>query len=155
MLTQKAKYGLKALLMLAAREQGEFTLVAAIAERQKTPRKYLELILLELRKHGFLHSQRGKKGGFRLARPADQITFGQVIRVLDGPLAPFPCASLTGYRKCEDCIDEQVCAVRKQMRRVRDAMAAILDTTTLADAAAPALAHEVAADPGLAVALAP
>jgi Rrf2 family protein len=142
MLTQKAKYGLKALLMLAAREQGEFTLVAAIAERQKTPRKYLELILLELRKHGFLHSQRGKKGG-------------QVIRVLDGPLAPFPCASLTGYRKCEDCIDEQVCAVRKQMRRVRDAMAAILDTTTLADAAAPTLAHEVAADPGLAVALAP
>lgn len=142
MLTQKAKYGLKALLMLAQQEPGEFTLVAEIAERQKLPRKYLELILLELRKHGLLHSQRGKKGGFRLAKPADQITFGQIIRVLDGPLAPFPCASLTGYRKCEDCTDEAVCAVRKQMRRVRDAMAAILDTTTVADAAAEALVRE-------------
>lgn len=145
MLTQKAKYGLKALLMLAQREQGQFTLVAEIAERQKLPRKYLELILLELRKQGFLHSQRGKNGGFRLAKPADQITFGQIIRVLDGPLAPFPCASLTGYRKCEDCADEQVCAVRKQMRRVRDAMAAILDSTTLAEATAQGLAAEVTA----------
>lgn len=143
MLTQKAKYGLKALLMLAQQEPGEFTLVAEVAERQKLPRKYLELILLELRKQGFLHSQRGKNGGFRLAKPADQITFGQIIRVLDGPLAPFPCASLTGYRKCEDCTDEQVCAVRKQMRRVRDAMAAILDSTTLADAAAQSLAQDV------------
>lgn len=143
MLTQKAKYGLKALLMLAHRDTTEFTLVAEIAERQKTPRKYLELILLELRKHGILHSQRGKNGGFRLARPADQITFGQVIRILDGPLAPFPCASLTAYRKCEDCTDEEVCEVRKQMRRVRDAMAAILDTTTLADAAAPAFIQAV------------
>ncbi len=143
MLTQKAKYGLKALLMLAHRDTTEFTLVAEIAERQNTPRKYLELILLELRKHGILHSQRGKNGGFRLARPADQITFGQVIRILDGPLAPFPCASLTAYRKCEDCTDEQGCEVRKQMRRVRDAMAAILDTTTLADATAPAVIQAV------------
>ncbi len=150
MLTQKAKYGLKALLMLAQQEQGEFTLVAEIAERQKLPRKYLELILLELRKQGFLHSQRGKHGGFRLAKPADQITFGQIIRVLDGPLAPFPCASLTGYRKCEDCTDEQVCAVRKQMRRVRDAMAAILDSTTLAEAAAQGVAADPAAEPALA-----
>ncbi len=142
MLTQKAKYGLKALLMLAQRGGNEFTLVAEIAERQRAPRKYLELILLELRKHGLLHSQRGKNGGFRLARPPAEITFGQIIRVLDGPLAPFPCASLTGYRKCEDC-DEHVCAVRKQMRRVRDAVAGILDSTSLADAAAPALVAEV------------
>jgi Rrf2 family protein len=153
MLTQKAKYGLKALLMLAQQTPGEFTLVAEIAERQKLPRKYLELILLELRKNGLLHSQRGKNGGFRLARPPDQITFGQVIRVLDGPLAPFPCASVNGYRKCEDCSDEDVCAVRKQMRRVRDAMAAILDTTSLTDAAAPALARDVA-DPEVVSALA-
>ncbi len=154
MLTQKAKYGLKALLMLAQQEPGEFTLVAEIAARQKLPRKYLELILLELRKQGFLHSQRGKNGGFRLAKRPDEITFGQIIRVLDGPLAPFPCASLTGYRKCEDCTDEQVCAVRKQMRRVRDAMAAILDSTTLADAAAEGLAQEGPADPVPAIALA-
>lgn len=143
MLTQKAKYGLKALLMLAQVGGDQFTLVAEIAERQKAPRKYLELILLELRKHGLLHSQRGKNGGFRLARTPSEITFGQIIRVLDGPLAPFPCASLMAYRKCEDCADEQVCAVRKQMRRVRDAVAGILDSTTLADATAPALAVEV------------
>jgi Rrf2 family protein len=147
MLTQKAKYGLKALLMLAQQGSNEYTLVADIAERQHAPRKYLELILLELRKHGILHSQRGKNGGFRLARPAGDITFGQIIRVLDGPLAPFPCASLTAYRKCEDCTDEQVCAVRKQMRRVRDAVAGVLDTTTLTDALAPALALEVTAEP--------
>lgn len=147
MLTQKAKYGLKALVMLAQQDTGEFTLVAEIAERQKIPRKYLELILLELRKQGILHSQRGKNGGFRLARPATQVTFGQVIRVLDGPIAPFPCASLMGYRKCEDCADEQVCAVRKAMRRVRDAMAEILDTTTLADAAAAAVLRDIAAEP--------
>ena len=143
MLTQKAKYGLKALLMLAQVTGDEFTLVAEIAERQKAPRKYLELILLELRKHGLLHSQRGKNGGFRLARPPAEITFGQIIRVLDGPLAPFPCASLMAYRKCEDCVDEEVCAVRKQMRRVRDAVAGILDSTSLADAAGPALVAEV------------
>ncbi len=147
MLTQKAKYGLKALVMLAQQDTGEFTLVAEIAQRQKIPRKYLELILLELRKQGILHSQRGKNGGFRLARPPAEVTFGQVIRVLDGPIAPFPCASLTGYRKCEDCADEQVCAVRKAMRQVRDAMAEIIDSTTLADAAAPALVRDVTAEP--------
>ena len=147
MLTQKAKYGLKALLMLAHQGGSEYTLVADIAERTHAPRKYLELILLELRKQGILHSQRGKNGGFRLARAPAEITFGQIIRVLDGPLAPFPCASLTGYRKCEDCTDEQVCAVRKQMRRVRDAVAGVLDTTTLTDALAPAIALEVTAEP--------
>lgn len=146
MLTQKAKYGLKALLMLAQENDGEFTLVAEIADRQKMPRKYLELILLELRKHGLLHSQRGKNGGFRLAKAPEEITFGQIIRILDGPLAPFPCASVKGYRKCEDCIDEQVCVVRHQMRRVRDAVAEILDSTTLASALASAAPLDLAVE---------
>ena len=69
-----------------------------------------------------------------MARPADTITFGQVVRAIDGPLAPLPCASVTGYRRCADCSDERTCTIRKVMRRVRDAMADILDKTTLADA---------------------
>jgi Rrf2 family protein len=133
MLSQKAKYALRALMMLAEAEPEELVLVQAIAERQNVPRKFLELILLELKRHGFVFSQRGRGGGYMLARPAEAITFGQVIRALDGPLAPLPCASVTGYRRCADCQDERTCAIRKVMRRVRDAMAEILDHTTLAD----------------------
>ena len=105
-----------------------------MADRQNVPKKFLELILVELKRHGFAHSQRGRSGGYCLARPADSITFGQVIRAMDGPIAPLPCASITGYRRCADCTDERTCAIRKVMRRVRDAMADILDRTTLADA---------------------
>ncbi len=133
MLSQKAKYALRALLMLAESPEGELVLVADIAERQSVPKKFLELILLEMKKHGILHSQRGKGGGYCLAKPAQQITFGQVIRIMDGPLAPLPCASITSYRRCADCTDEKTCQIRMVMRRVRDAMAGILDQTTLAD----------------------
>jgi Rrf2 family protein len=134
MLSQKCKYALRALLMLADAKPEELVLVQEIAEQQNVPRKFLELILLELKRHGFVYSQRGRSGGYCLARPADTITFGQVVRSLDGPLAPLPCASVTGYRKCADCTDERTCAIRKVMRSVRDAMADILDRTTLADA---------------------
>ncbi|MFO1037031.1 MAG: Rrf2 family transcriptional regulator [Geminicoccaceae bacterium] len=134
MLSQKAKYALRALLMLAEQPEGEMILVQDIADRQSVPKKFLELILLELRKDGILFSQRGRGGGYCLARPADAVTFGQVIRLVDGPLAPLPCASVTGYRRCSDCDDERTCAIRKVMRKVRDAMADILDRTTLADA---------------------
>jgi Rrf2 family protein len=133
-LSQKAKYALRALLMLSQQTPGDLILVADIAEQERVPRKFLELILLELKKHGILHSQRGKGGGYRLARPPSQITFGQIIRVMDGPLAPLPCASVTGYRRCADCSEDRVCTIQKVMRRVRDAMAEILDRTTLADA---------------------
>ena len=134
MLSQKAKYALRALLMLARQPQGEMVLVGDIAEEQNVPKKFLELILLELRKHGLLFSQRGRGGGYTLARPAEGITFGQVIRIVDGPIAPLPCASVTGYRRCADCQDERTCEIRKVMRSVRDAMAEILDRTSLADA---------------------
>jgi Rrf2 family protein len=134
MLSQKCKYALRALLMLADAKPEELVLVQEIAEQQNVPRKFLELILLELKRHGFVYSQRGRNGGYCLARPADTITFGQVVRSLDGPLAPLPCASVTGYRKCADCTNERTCAIRKVMRSVRDAMADILDRTTLADA---------------------
>jgi Rrf2 family protein len=136
LLSQKAKYALRALLMLVEQQEGEMVLVADIAERQNVPKKFLELILLELKKHGLLYSQRGRGGGYCLGRNADQITFGQVIRIMDGPLAPLPCASVTGYRRCSDCQDERTCEIRRVMRRVRDSMAEILDRTTLADAVA-------------------
>jgi len=134
MLSQKAKYALRALLMLAEAPPDELVLIQEVADRQNVPKKFLELILVELKRHGFAHSQRGRSGGYCLARPADSITFGQVIRAMDGPIAPLPCASITGYRRCADCTDEKTCAIRKVMRTVRDAMADILDRTTLADA---------------------
>jgi Rrf2 family protein len=134
MLSQKAKYALRAMLMLAEAPPEELVLIQDIADRQRVPKKFLELILVELKRHGFAHSQRGRSGGYCLARPADTITFGQVIRAMDGPIAPLPCASITGYRRCADCADERSCAIRKVMRRVRDSMAEILDRTTLSDA---------------------
>ncbi len=134
MLSHKAKYALRALLMLAEQPNREMVLVADIAAQQKVPRKFLELILLDLKKHGLLHSQRGRHGGYCLARPPSKITFGEVIRIADGPIAPLACASLTGYRRCTDCEDEASCTIRRLMRQVRDAMSAILDNTTLADA---------------------
>jgi Rrf2 family protein len=133
MLSQKAKYALKALLVLAERPVGVPVQVVELAEGGNIPRKFLELIMLELKKHGIVHSQRGKHGGYMLASPATDITFGEVVRAMDGPLAPIPCASLTGYRKCADCTNEKTCAVRIMMRRVRDAAADILDGTSLAD----------------------
>src|SRR5215213_11019378 len=135
MLSQKAKYALRAMLMLADAPPEELVLIQDIADRQRVPKKFLELILVELKRHGFAHSQRGRSGGYCLARPADAITFGQVVRAMDGPIAPLPCASITGYRKCADCTDERTCEIRLVMRRVRDATAEILDSTTLADAA--------------------
>ncbi len=136
MLSQKAKYALKALCQLARHPEGQLMLVSDIAEREQAPRKFLELILLDLKRHGLVFSQRGKHGGYALAKAPETITVGEVIRILDGPLAPLPCASLSGYRRCLDCDDEETCPVRSVMRRVRDAMAEIVDHTSIADAAA-------------------
>jgi Rrf2 family protein len=107
--------------------------IAAIAEREAVPKKFLEAILLELKRHGLVASLRGRHGGYVLARPRDSITFGQIIRIVDGPLAQVPCASQTAYKRCKDCRDEATCAIRRVLKRVRDASAAILDTATLAE----------------------
>jgi Rrf2 family protein len=130
MLSNKGKYGLKALMHLA-RYEGP-CLAAEIAAENQIPRKFLDAILLELRNAGILNSKKGKGGGYHLARPADKITAGQIIRILDGPLAPIACASRTAYRRCADCPDEEACAVRDLMLDVRDAMALILDRTSIA-----------------------
>jgi Rrf2 family protein len=134
MLSQKAKYALRALLMLAEQSDADMVMIGDIAEREKVPRKFLEAILVDLRKRGLLDSRRGKYGGYRLAKPADAISFGEIIRIVDGPLAPLPCASKTGFRPCDDCTDANSCSVRWLMLQVRDATADILDNCSLADA---------------------
>ncbi len=132
-LSQKAKYALRALQRLA-REKGRGpVLIADLAKREEIPRKFLEFILLELKNHGFLQSKRGKGGGYELMKEPAQITLGEVIRLFDGPLAPLPCASERAFKKCDDCHDIATCGTRLVMREVRDAMAKILDNTTLAD----------------------
>jgi len=131
MLTRKSKYGLKALLMLAEATGRGPVLVSELAERQRIPKKFLEAILLDLKRHGVLQSKKGRGGGYFLRRKPDEITIGQVIRLLEGPLALVPCASQTAYTPCEECVDEATCGVRWAMKDVRDATAKILDHTTL------------------------
>jgi Rrf2 family protein len=131
-LTKKSKYGLKALLILAQHAGRGPMLVTDLAERERIPKKFLEAILLDLKRHGLLQSKRGKGGGYFLRRAAGEITVGQVVRLLDGPLALVPCASQTAYMRCDDCQDEDACGIRWAMKEVRDATAKILDNTTLA-----------------------
>ncbi|HEX9448238.1 MAG TPA: Rrf2 family transcriptional regulator [Dongiaceae bacterium] len=133
MLSQKAKYAMRALLYLAQSEPEQPILIGDIAEQQQVPRKFLELILLELKRNGLVRSFRGKHGGYILARQPREIYFGHVIRLIDGPLAQLPCASKTAYRRCDDCQDEATCAIRKVLKQVREASSRILDHTSLAD----------------------
>jgi len=131
MLTKKGKYGLKAAVHLARLPVGASTQVADIAEANNIPKKFLDVILGELRNAGFLASKKGKLGGYRLAKAADEIIVGDMIRALDGPLAPFACASRLSYEPCEDC-NIATCEVRMLMVKVRDAIGTVLDTITLA-----------------------
>ncbi|MBI1186341.1 MAG: Rrf2 family transcriptional regulator [Alphaproteobacteria bacterium] len=136
MLTSKAKYALRAMIDLAAQHGESPTFIGDISERQDIPRRFLENILLELRKHGLVSSQRGKFGGYALAHDPEEITFADVIRAIDGPLALTPCTSRTRYQQCEDC-HEARCPLRGALGQVRDASAAILESTSLASALSP------------------
>lgn len=133
MLSKKAKYGLKALIYLAERVEKGPVGIQEIADSQQIPKKFLDAILLELRNIGLLQSRKGKGGGYTLARPADDIPIGAIIRALDGPLAPIRCASRTAYQPCTDCIDIPTCRIRRIMIDVREAMAEILDEKCLSD----------------------
>jgi Rrf2 family protein len=135
MISQKAKYALRALVALAQSRPAETRFISDIAERQRIPRKFLEQILLDLKGHGIVTSRRGKAGGYALQRSADNITFGEVLRIIDGPIAPLPCLSRTAYRRCADCHDEAHCEIRRVFARVADATRDVLDDTTIADAA--------------------
>ena len=132
MLTKKGKYGLKAMVHLARISDGELVSAGDIAEAHQIPRKFLDNIFTELRNAGFVHSRKGKGGGFVLARPANEIAIGNIIRALDGALAPIACASKTDYRPCDDCVEDD-CEVRHIMLQVREAIANVLDNRTLAD----------------------
>ena len=133
MLSRRTKYGLKALLILAEDAGRGPVLVSELAAREAIPRKFLEAILLDLNRHGLVQSKKGKGGGYFLRRPPSEVTFGDAVRALEGPLALVPCVSQTAYQRCADCLDEEICGVRLAMREVRDATARILDNMTLAD----------------------
>ncbi|CAN7349138.1 Rrf2 family transcriptional regulator [Phenylobacterium sp. LjRoot225] len=137
MLSQKARYALRALVELARADGAQLT-SGELSLRADAPRKFLEAILLELSRNQLVVSRRGKFGGYVLAQPAEQISFAQVIRVIDGPLALAPCVSKRmGFRKCDDCPeDPSLCALREALRRARDATAEVLEAYSLAEAAA-------------------
>jgi Rrf2 family protein len=133
MLTNKAKYGLKALIYLARNNDSESVLLVDIAEAGNIPKKFLHAILRELRNAGFVKSKKGPGGGYTLVRDGRSIKVGDIVRTLDGPLAPIVCASRNYYQPCEDCNDVNCCRVRLAMLKVRDAIAEVLDSMTLAD----------------------
>jgi Rrf2 family protein len=134
MLTNRAKYAIKALLYLA-RHRGEGPIGAGvIAESEHIPLKFLELILLQLRTHGMIRSKVGKGGGHELVQEPGEITVLSVVRIIDGPVAPLPCLSHTAYQRCEDCDDEKTCGTRRLFKQVHDASVEIMSNTTLADA---------------------
>jgi len=135
MLSQKARYALRALVELA-RVDGTQLTSGELAARADAPRKFLESILLELSRNQIVISRRGKFGGYTLARPAPQISFAEVIRIVDGPLALAPCVSpRLGFRKCDDCPELEACTLREALLRARDATAEVLEAYSLAHAA--------------------
>jgi Rrf2 family protein len=134
MLSQKARYALRAMIELA-REDGQVT-AGELSVRADAPRKFLEAILLTLAREGLVVSRRGKFGGYLLGRAATGISFAEVIRLVDGPLALAPCVSRTAFRRCEDCRDLATCALREALLKARDATAQVLEGYSLADAVA-------------------
>ena len=135
MISQKAKYALRALLVLCrARDGGTPQMIAEISRAQAIPKKFLEQILLELKRHGIVVSRRGRQGGYVLLRAPENVTFGEILRLIDGPIAPLPCLSKIAYRRCADCADEGSCEIRHVFARLAETTREVLDRTTLADA---------------------
>jgi len=132
-ISKRTQYGLRAVLALGRKYGDGPVLIASLAADEGIPLKFLEGILLDLKSHGLLESKRGKGGGYQLSRPPSSITIGSIIRMMEGPLAPLPCASETAFRPCEECHDVENCGTRIIMRQVRDAIADVLDKTTLSD----------------------
>jgi Rrf2 family protein len=132
-ISKRTQYGLKAIQALGRRYGEGSVPISTLAKEESIPIKFLELILLDLKGHGLLESKKGPHGGYQLSRPPSTITLGSLIRMMEGPLAPLPCASETAYRACDECGDVESCGTRIIMRQVRDATAEVLDRTTLAD----------------------
>ncbi|GAA0208918.1 Rrf2 family protein [Brevundimonas nasdae] len=138
MLSNRSRYALRAMIHLAGLPGGGPATIADIAEASAAPRKFLEAILLDLRRQHLLASKRGRTGGYALARPAEAISFADVIRALEGPLALAPCASRTAYGPCETCPDVETCPLRPVLSDGRDALASVFEGRTLAQAVASA-----------------
>ncbi|WP_461532141.1 RrF2 family transcriptional regulator [Sinomicrobium sp.] len=133
MLSKKTKYGLKALVYMSRREEESPVLISEIAESESISKKFLEIILLQLKNSGFLGSKKGKGGGYYLLKDPEEITIASLIRVLEGPIAPLPCVSLHFYEKCSDCKTEEACSLNRIMTEMRDSMLNVLEKRTLAD----------------------
>lgn len=133
MLTMKGKYGLKAMVHLARLSPQELAAGLDISGQNQIPKKFLDAILAQLREAGLVEAKKGRGGGYRLAAPPSKIAVGDIVRALDGPLAPILCASRTAYQRCADCRDPKRCEVRLVMTEARDAIAAVLDQRSLAD----------------------
>lgn len=132
-MTQRTRYALNALLVLAEAPPEQPVLIEEVARAGRIPKKFLEAILLELKRRGVLASKKGKGGGYSLVRAPNQISVAEVMRIFDGPIAPLPCASETAFKRCDTCDAVETCAVRSVMKEVRDAMARILEKATLAE----------------------
>ncbi len=135
MLSRKTKYGLKALIYIAKQDKSVPVLISEIAEKEHISKKFLETILLDLKKFGILGSKMGKGGGYYLLKDPKEIKVASIIRVLDGPIALLPCVSLNFYEKCDDCPSEETCALNKLMIQVRDNALSILEKQSLYDLA--------------------
>jgi Rrf2 family protein len=150
MLTSRAKYALRASVVLAELyPAASWTSAADLAEAADVPRKFLEAILTQLREQGLVESRRGPAGGHRLTAPPATISVADVIRSIDGPLAMTPCASLSAFRACDDCVDIETCRLRHIMRQARDAAASVLEQHSLADILADTAADQAALVPPL------
>ncbi|BAV08247.1 transcriptional regulator, BadM/Rrf2 family [Filimonas lacunae] len=135
MLSKKTQYAFKALMYLAQRHNEGPVLIAEIAKKKKIPLKFLENILLELKKGGVLESKKGKGGGYFFAVAPNTVYLAKIMRLMEGPIALLPCVSLNFYQRCKNC-DEKFCGLNKVMGDVRDASLSILETRTVADIAA-------------------
>jgi Rrf2 family protein len=134
MLSKKSQYAFKALMYLAQNDDKGPVLIAEISKKKKIPLKFLENILLELKKGGVLESKKGKGGGYYFAVPPAEVAMAKIIRLLDGPIALLPCVSLNFYEKCKNC-DEKSCGLHDMMVLVRDATLKVLEKKTVADIA--------------------
>lgn len=133
MISKRTKYGLKALSYLSKQTEGKPVLISEIATTQNISQKFLESILLDLKKKGFLGSKKGKGGGYYLRKPGDQITVASIFRALEGPIAWLPCVSLNYYEKCDDCVSEETCELNHAMIEVRDSILKVVEKKTIAD----------------------
>ena len=150
MITQKMKYALKALMELAAERAGEGRAlrIEEIAKRSGTPKRFLEHILLEIRNAGFIASVRGRHGGYILIKEPREVPLSELMRLIDGPIAPLPCLSRRAYQRCEDCPDEGACRLRQVFGQVFWSYLVLIESLTLADLVdRPATAEAVVAGP--------